>query len=196
MKTYEDIRCKEDVSRDGEITLLNTLFGEWSEFKCTLCVLKVAPQTVCLSSLHPLSFYDIQDSISGQELGSECESLPTAYLIIVMLWTIAQGAFVLPAWSLSKQTLIQYFISLHQETIRARCSQTTAQVLTQIFTWFPTSVTILDVADYTFYSTWISATISFSINNKVCMHQCVSYNRFHLLTVAPHTLLIISVEHN
>lgn len=56
MKTSEDTRCKEDVSETERRTLLNTVFGEWSELKCTPRALKVTAQTVCLSSLRPVLF--------------------------------------------------------------------------------------------------------------------------------------------
>lgn len=74
MKTSEDARRKEDVSETKRRTLLNTVFGVASELECTLCVLKVMAQTVCLSSLHPVLFYDTHNNISEQELGWECES--------------------------------------------------------------------------------------------------------------------------
>lgn len=67
--------------------------------QCTQCVLKVMAQTVCLSSLCPVLFYDVQDIISDHELGCERESGLTACLMIVLLWTTAQAAFSLPARS-------------------------------------------------------------------------------------------------
>lgn len=73
-KTSEDAGCKEDVSETERRTRLNTGSGEGSELECTPRALKVTAQTVCLSSLHPVLFHDIQNNISDQAFGCECES--------------------------------------------------------------------------------------------------------------------------
>lgn len=63
MKTSEQIKSKEDVS-GGELFL--TVFGERREFKCSLC--SEGHGAICQSSLHPVLFYDMQNSLSDQEV--------------------------------------------------------------------------------------------------------------------------------
>lgn len=58
VKTREDIRCEEGASKMEVRAPLNMVFGERRGFKCSVC--SEGHGSVCLSSLHPVLFYDKQ----------------------------------------------------------------------------------------------------------------------------------------
>lgn len=82
--------------------------------------------------INPLLFYDIQDSLTDQKLGCECESRVDS--IFNNCYALNYSTGCIQTVPEAKLNLIQYFIGSHPEAIRPGCSQTTAQVLTGIIT--------------------------------------------------------------
>lgn len=94
MKTSEDIRCKEDVSKMEVRAPLNMVFGEGSEFKCSVC--SEGHGSVCLSSLHPVLFYDKQSGTSDWARRCECESLADSIFNICYALNYSAGCIQNP----------------------------------------------------------------------------------------------------
>lgn len=90
-------------------------------------VLKVTAQSVCLHYIQSCFMINRAVPQTGRSAVSVRAWL-TAYLIFVMLWTTAQGAFRIPARSQTKRSLIRYFISLNRDAITPCCTQTIAGV--------------------------------------------------------------------